>query len=139
MKKLLLALLVSLPIVSTAQSPAPANPPPQSATASKPAEAPTPSSAELTRLEPTEADMKKAREDRAKRTGTKKEEFVSNRGTKIETFTDPNNHMTSVRVTPSSTEIPYTMKNQANRPIPSGPTSNAHSTLSTPTFLELKW
>ncbi len=94
---------------------------------------------DATRLEPTEADMAKARAERAKKPATTDEVYVSERGTVIRKNVDQNNHMRSVTVTPTETGIPYTMDNQSNRPIENGAGANTRSTLGTPKFIEFKW
>ena len=91
------------------------------------------------RLEPTQADFEKARAQRAKKTQATEEVYVSERGTVIRKNVDQNNHMRSITVTPSETGIPYTMDNQADRPIENGAGANTRSTLGTPKFIEFKW
>lgn len=69
---------------------------------------------EASRLEPSERDMQRAREERSKRVDTGKvTKYRSEYGTIIEETHDQNNRVTDVRVTPGSTEIPYTMKTAA--------------------------
>ncbi len=94
---------------------------------------------DATRLEPTEADMAKARAERAKKPAATDEVYVSERGTVIRKNVDQNNHMRSVTVTPTETGIPYTMDNQSNKPIDNGVGANTRSTLGTPKFIEFKW
>ncbi len=91
------------------------------------------------RLEPTEADISKARADREKRAANASDVFVSTRGTVIRKNVDQNNRMKSITVTPTETGVPYTMKNQAQNPVPNGPGSDTHSTLGTPKFIEFTW
>ena len=65
---------------------------------------------EASRLEPSERDMQRAREERSKRVDTGKvTKYRSEYGTIIEETHDQNNRVTDVRVTPGSTEIPYTI------------------------------
>ena len=64
-------------------------------------------------LLPSEQDMKKAREDREH--GKIPPKF--DKQTKIEAVRDQNNHVTEYVVTPGSTQIPYRIENQADRPI----------------------
>lgn len=91
------------------------------------------------RLEPTEADMLAARKARENNKSTQPAPYVSKNGTKIESITDQNKHLTSVRVTPGMTDVPYTMQNKADRPIENGPTANTRQTLGTPEFIKFKW
>ncbi len=92
------------------------------------------------RLEPNEADLAKARAERAKKPKASADEvYVSERGTVIRKNVDQNNHVRSITVTPGETGIPYTMKNQSSRPIDNGASTNTRSTLGTPKFVELNW
>ena len=67
------------------------------------------------------------------------EPYISPRGTKIEELHDQNNRLTEVRVTPGTTEIPYTMKNRSDRPIDNRPGADPRSTLDTPKFIQFGW
>ena len=67
------------------------------------------------------------------------EPYISKRGTKIEERHDQNNRLTEVRVTPGTTEIPYTMKNRGDRPIDNRPGTDSRSTLDTPKFIQFGW
>ena len=89
---------------------------------------------EASRLEPSERDMQRAREERSKVT-----KYRSEYGTIIEETHDQNNRVTDVRVTPGSTEIPYTMKNRSDRPVDNRPGADPRSTLDTPKFIEFSW
>lgn len=86
-------------------------------------------------LAPSEEDIRKAREDRAKGITPK----VPEKRTKIEAVRDQNNRVTEYVVTPGSTQIPYTMENRAERPIDTNPGSNSQGTLGTPKFIEFGW
>ncbi len=95
---------------------------------------------EASRLEPSAADMQKARKDREKRVDTgKTTRYKSDYGTVIEETHDQNNRLTEVRVTPGSTEIPYSMKNTGERPVDNRPGADPRSTLDTPKFIEFNW
>ena len=92
------------------------------------------------RLEPNEADLAKARAERAKKPKVNADEvYVSEHGTVIRKNVDQNNHVRSITVTPGETGIPYTMKNQSSKPIENGASTNTRSTLGTPKFVELNW
>ena len=65
--------------------------------------------------------------------------YRSEYGTIIEETHDQNNRVTDVRVTPGSTEIPYTMKNRSDRPVDNRPGADPRSTLDTPKFIEFSW
>lgn len=94
---------------------------------------------EASRLEPSERDMQRAREERSKRVDTGKvTKYRSEYGTIIEETHDQNNRVTDVRVTPGSTEIPYTMKNRSDRPVDNRPGADPRSTLDTPKFIEFQ-
>ena len=86
-------------------------------------------------LLPSEQDRKKAREDREH--GKIPPKF--DKQTKIEAVRDQNNHVTEYVVTPGSTQIPYRIENQADRPIDSTPGGNSKSTLGTTKFIEIGW
>lgn len=90
-------------------------------------------------LEPTQEDMRRARAEQRHRSNAQPEPFVSKRGTKIEEVHDQNNRLTEVRVTPGTTEIPYTMKNRSDRPIDNRPGADSRSTLDTPKFIQFGW
>ena len=77
-------------------------------------------------LAPTAKDMAKAKEERAKGHVPPRN---NERETKIEAVRDQNNRVTEYVVTPGMTHIPYSMENQAERPISSTPGSNSQSTL----------
>ncbi len=77
-------------------------------------------------LAPTAKDMAKAKQDRQKGHIPPRN---NERETKIEAVRDQNNRVTEYVVTPGMTHIPYSMENQAERPIPSAPGSNSQSTL----------
>ena len=95
---------------------------------------------EASRLAPSERDMQRAREERSKRVDTGKvTKYRSEYGTIIEETHDQNNRVTDVRVTPGSTEIPYTMKNRSDRPVDNRPGADPRSTLDTPKFIEFSW
>lgn len=95
---------------------------------------------EASRLEPSEHDMQRAREERSKREDSGKvTKYRSDYGTVIEETHDQDNRITEVRVTPGSTEIPYTMKNRSERPVDNRPGADPRSTLDTPKFIEFKW
>lgn len=95
---------------------------------------------EASRLEPTEQDMQRAREQRAKQEDSGKvTKYRSEYGTVIEETHDQNNRITEVRVTPGSTSIPYTMKNRSERPVDNRPGADPRSTLDTPKFIEFNW
>ena len=82
----------------------------------------------------------RAREERSKRVDTGKvTKYRSEYGTIIEETHDQNNRVTDVRVTPGSTEIPYTMKNRSDRPVDNRPGADPRSTLDTPKFIEFSW
>lgn len=93
------------------------------------AEAPVDSS-----LAPTEQDVQKARRDRAKGIVPK----VQKNETQIEAVRDQNNRVTEYVVTPKQTQIPYTIQNQADRPIDSSPAGNSKSTLGVTKFFEIE-
>ena len=80
-------------------------------------------------IAPSEADLEKARADRE----------VHSKRTTIEAVRDQDNRVTEYVVTPGSTQIPYSMQNQAERPIDSTPGGNSKSTLGTPKFIEFGW
>ena len=91
-------------------------------------------------IPPSERDMQRAREERSKRVDTGKvTKYRSEYGTIIEETHDQNNRVTDVRVTPGSTEIPYTMKNRSDRPVDNRPGADPRSTLDTPKFIEFSW
>lgn len=113
-------------------------PPVRGAVTVVPISSPRTVSASEMQLEPTEADLIKARQARAKM-HPKAQVYVAEKGTKIETYNNQFNHMTHVRVTPHETEIPYVMKNKANRPPESGTTTNSRTTLGTPQFVNITW
>lgn len=94
-----------------------------------------------TNLVPTEEDMARARKARAASKAGKENvtTFVSKRGTRIEEHHDQNNRLTEIRVTPGTTEIPYTMQNQSDRPINNTPGADSRSTLGTPQFFKHTW
>ena len=98
-----------------------------------------PATDDAQRLEPNDADLAKARAERAKKPKAGSEVYVSEHGTVIRKNVDQNNHVRSVTVTPGETGIPYTMKNQSSRPIENGASANTRSTLGTPKFVELNW
>lgn len=93
------------------------------------------------RLEPSAEDMAKARADREQRgrNNAQPAPYVSEYGTKIEEVHDQNNRVTEIRVTPGTTDIPYTMKNRSDRPIDNRPGADPRSTLDTPKFIEFGW
>ncbi len=86
-------------------------------------------------IAPSEADLEKARADREKGIVPK----VHSKRTTIEAVRDQDNRVTEYVVTPGSTQIPYSMQNQAERPIDSTPGGNSKSTLGTPKFIEFGW
>ncbi len=86
-------------------------------------------------IAPTAEDMEQARENRER--GIKPR--LAQKGTTIEAVRDPNNRVTEYVVTPGSTQIPYTIENQADRPIDSRPGGNSKSTLGTTKFFEIGW
>ncbi len=90
-------------------------------------------------LAPTEEDMRRARAERRHQYSSQPEPYISPRGTKIEELHDQNNRLTEVRVTPGTTEIPYTMKNRSDRPIDNRPGADPRSTLDTPKFIQFGW
>ncbi|MBO5659399.1 MAG: hypothetical protein J6S08_08235 [Duodenibacillus sp.] len=94
-----------------------------------------------TGLVPTEQDMARARKAREATKAAKENvtTYVSKRGTRIEEHHDQNNRLTEVRVTPGSTEIPYTMENRSDRPINNTPGADSRSTLGTPQFFKHTW
>lgn len=95
---------------------------------------------EASRLEPTAQDIQRARETRPKQPDSGKvTKYRSDYGTVIEETHDQDNRLTEVRVTPGSTEIPYTMKNRSERPIDNRPGADPRSTLDTPKFIEFSW
>ncbi len=95
---------------------------------------------EASRLEPSAQDMQRAREARAnKQDSGKISKYRSEYGTVIEEVHDQNNRITEVRVTPGTTEIPYTMKNRSERPVDNRPGADPRSTLDTPKFIEFSW
>lgn len=115
-----------------AEIPVKADPAPQARSVDRDAE----------RLEPNEEDMKRARARQRHAEQTRHaqpEPYVSRRGTKIEEQLDQNNHVTGVRVTPGTTEIPYTMKNRSDQPIDNRPGADSRSTLDTPKFIQFSW
>ncbi|EJX06539.1 hypothetical protein EVA_05350, partial [gut metagenome] len=59
--------------------------------------------------------------------------------TKIETVRDQDNRVTEYVVTPGSTQIPYRLENQSERPIDNTPAGNSKSTLGTTKFIEIGW
>ena len=77
-------------------------------------------------LAPTAEDMAKAHEDRLQGKVTPRN---NDKKTKIEAVRDQDNRVTEYVVTPGSTHIPYSMENQAERPINSAPGSNSQGTL----------
>lgn len=95
---------------------------------------------EASRLEPSEQDMQRAREQRTKQEDSGRvTKYRSEYGTVIEETHDQNNRITEVRVTPGSTSIPYTMKNRSERPVDNRPGADPRSTLDTPKFIEFNW
>ena len=95
---------------------------------------------EASRLEPSARDMQRAREERARKQDSGRvTKYRSEYGTVIEETHDQNNRITEVRVTPGSTEIPYTMKNRSERPVDNRPGADPRSTLDTPKFIEFNW
>ena len=86
-------------------------------------------------IAPSEADLEKARADREMGIVPK----VHSKRTTIEAVRDQDNRVTEYVVTPGSTQIPYSMQNQAERPIDSTPGGNSKSTLGTPKFIEFGW
>lgn len=93
------------------------------------------------RLEPSAEDMAKARAAREKSAAkhSKDSIYVSNYGTRIEERHDQNNRLTEIRVTPGTTQIPYTMKNTSDRPIDDRPGADPRSTVDTPKFIQFGW
>ncbi len=92
------------------------------------------------RMEPSAEDMQRARENRnRKQSSTKTDVYVSEYGTRIEETHDQNNRLTEIRVTPGTTEIPYSMKNTSERPIDNRPGADPRSTLDTPKFIQFGW
>lgn len=95
---------------------------------------------DASRLEPGPEDFEKARRERQERERTHQSApYVSSYGTRIEERHDQNNRLTEIRVTPGSTEIPYTMKNTGERPIDNRPGADPRSTLDTPKFIQFGW
>lgn len=86
-------------------------------------------------MAPSEADMERARADRER--GIKPK--VPSKKTKIEAVRDQDNRVKEYVVTPGSTQIPYTIENQAERPIDSTPGGNSKSTLGTTKFIQFGW
>lgn len=86
-------------------------------------------------LAPSEEDIRKAREDREHGIVPK----VPEKRTKIEAVRDQDNRVTEYVVTPGSTQIPYSMQNQSERPIDTRPGGNSQGTLGTPKFFEFGW
>ena len=84
-------------------------------------------------LAPTAKDMAKAQADRDKGVETPRN---NRKETTIEAVRDQDNRVTEYVVTPGSTHIPYTMENQAERPIDSTPGSNSQGTLGTTKLLK---
>lgn len=145
MKKLCLVTLMTLTGVAVAADTV-APPPAYTGRAELPAvadrAAPAAASDDAARLEPNENDMKRARARARHDEETRHaqpEPYISKRGTKIEERHDQNNRLTEVRVTPGTTEIPYTMKNRGDRPIDNRPGADSHSTLDTPKFIQFGW
>ena len=93
------------------------------------------------RLEPSAEDMAKARAAREKSAAKRSKDsiYVSNYGTRIEERHDQNNRLTEIRVTPGTTQIPYTMKNTSDRPIDDRPGADPRSTVDTPKFIQFGW
>lgn len=92
------------------------------------------------RLEPTAEDMKRARENQRRKDSVgQTKPYVSDYGTVIEEKHDQNNRLTEIRVTPGTTEIPYSMKNTSERPIDNRPGADPRSTLDTPKFIQFGW
>ena len=89
--------------------------------------------AEAQALAPTAKDMEKAQADRAHGHVPPRN---NHKETTIEAVRDQDNRVTEYVVTPGSTHIPYSMENQAERPIDSTPGSNSHSTLGTTKLLK---
>lgn len=91
----------------------------------------------LSNLAPTAEDYAKARaaHEKAKVQDPK---FVSKHNTVIEEHYD-NNRLVDVKVTPGSTEIPYTMTNRGDKPIDTTPGQDPHNTLGTPKFIQFGW
>ena len=87
-------------------------------------------------LAPSEADMKKAREDRERGIVPKR---TNDKRTRIETVRDQDNRVTEYIVTPGSTKIPYKIENRSDRPIDTYPGGNPSGTLGTPKFIEFGW
>ena len=92
--------------------------------------------AEKRAREEYEREMKKAREDRERGIVPKR---TNDKRTRIETVRDQDNRVTEYIVTPGSTKIPYTIENQADRPIDTTPGGNPSGTLGTPKFIEFGW
>lgn len=88
-------------------------------------------------LAPTAEDYAKARAARDK-AHVSNPKYVSNHNTVIEEHYD-NNRLVDVKVTPGSTEIPYTMTNRGDKPIDSTPGQDPHNTLGTPKFIHFGW
>ncbi len=86
-------------------------------------------------IAPSEADMERARADRER--GVKPK--IHSKETKIEAVRDQDNRVKEYVVTPGSTQIPYTIENQAERPIDSTPGGNSKSTLGTTKFIQFGW
>lgn len=145
MKKLCLVTLMTLTGVAVAADTV-APPPAYTGRAELPVvadrTAPAAASDDAARLEPNENDMKRARARARHDEETRHaqpEPYISKRGTKIEERHDQNNRLTEVRVTPGTTEIPYTMKNRGDRPIDNRPGADSRSTLDTPKFIQFGW
>lgn len=86
-------------------------------------------------IAPSEEDMQRARAQRER--GIKPR--VPSKETKIEAVRDQDNRVKEYVVTPGSTQIPYTIENQAERPIDSRPGGNSKSTLGTTKFIQFGW
>ncbi len=136
-----LTVLVLTAFAAVSAGAAPADAPPAyagdspAAVRPAPVRAQTPQPASANPLLPSREDMAKAREDRAKGIIPPKYE----KQTTIETVRDENNRVTEYVVTPGSTHIPYTIENQADRPIDSTPGGNSKSTLGTTKFIQFGW
>lgn len=88
-------------------------------------------------IAPTEADMARAREAREK--GEAPRSTSTRQRTKIEAVRDPNNRVTEYVVTPGSTQIPYRIENQSERPIDTTPGRNPSGTLGNTKLIEIGW